>query len=47
MRPIEVREILGEAHRVDGGYFTRWSYQNGGVVVFANEEVHEWTEPQQ
>jgi hypothetical protein len=47
MRPIEVREILGEAHRVEGGYFTRWSYQNGGVVVFANEEVHEWTEPQQ
>lgn len=47
MRPIEVREILGDAHRVDGGYFTRWHYQNGGEVVFANEEVNRWTEPQQ
>ena len=47
MRPIEVREILGDAHRVDGGYFTHWHYQNGGVVIFANEEVKEWTEPQQ
>ena len=47
MRPIEVREILGDAHRVDGGYFTRWQYQNGGEVTFANEEVNKWTEPQQ
>ena len=47
MRPIEVREILGDAHRVDGGYFTPWHYQNGGEVTFANEEVNEWTEPQQ
>jgi hypothetical protein len=47
MRPIEVREILGDAHRVEGGYFTRWHYQNGGVVIFANEEVNKWTEPQQ
>jgi hypothetical protein len=47
MRPIEVREILGDAHRIDGGYFTRWHYRNGGVVRFANEEVNEWTEPQQ
>ncbi len=46
MRPIEVREVLGDAHRVEGGYFTRWHYQNGGVVVFANEEVNKWTEPQ-
>jgi hypothetical protein len=47
MRPIEVREILGDAHRVEGGYFTRWQYQNGGEVVFANEEVNKWTEPPQ
>jgi hypothetical protein len=47
MRPIEVRGILGDAHRIDGGYFTRWHYQNGGIVVFANEEVNEWTEPRQ
>ena len=47
MRPIEVREILGDAHRVEGGYFTHWHYSNGGVVTFANEEVNRWTEPQQ
>jgi hypothetical protein len=47
MRPIEVRELLDDAHRVEGGYFTRWRYPNGGVVGFANEEVNEWTEPQQ
>jgi hypothetical protein len=47
MRPIRVREILGDAHRVEGGYFTSWHYRNGGTVVFANEEVNKWTEPQQ
>lgn len=47
MRPIEVRELLGDAHRVEGGYFTRWHYPNGGVVVFANEEINKWTEPPQ
>jgi hypothetical protein len=45
MRPIEVRRVLGEAHRVEGGYFTRWFYQNDGVVTFANEELNEWKEP--
>jgi hypothetical protein len=47
MRPIEVRELLGDADRVDGGYFTYWHYQNGGMVKFANEEVNEWKEPRQ
>jgi hypothetical protein len=47
MRTLHVREILGDAHRIDGGYFTVWHYQNGGRVEFANEELNKWTEPQQ
>ena len=40
-----VIEILGSAHRVDGGVSARWYYDNDGRVSFFDGEVHSWTEP--
>ena len=45
MSTTEVRKILGEPQRVDGGSITSWFYQNEGTVVFFNEKVTRWTEP--
>ena len=45
MSTTEVRKILGEPDRVDGGSITSWFYQNEGTVVFFNEKVTRWTEP--
>jgi len=45
MDPSDVRQILGEPHRVDGGTFAQWQYQNGGRIVFYEGKVDRWTEP--
>lgn len=45
MGTIDVRKILGEPHRLDGGTFARWYYQNDGEVIFYNGKVYKWTEP--
>lgn len=45
MRPADVREILGEPQRIDGGSFTTWYYENGGDVTFYEEKVYGWSEP--
>ncbi len=45
MSPIEVKNILGEPHRVRGGDLTFWYYQNGSSVIFLSEKVNAWTEP--
>lgn len=47
MSPSEVRKILGEPHRLDGGTIARWFYQNDGRVLFYDEKVEQWTEPRQ
>lgn len=36
----EVRNILGEPKRVDGGDLTMWRYENGGSVTFYRCEAH-------
>jgi hypothetical protein len=41
----EIRSLLGEPIRVDGGFFTRWFYQNRGYVVFYEDKVDSWQEP--
>ena len=46
MNPSDVRKILGEPQRVDGGNFTYWYYQNGGGVTFYEGKVDGWKEPQ-
>lgn len=45
MEPNEVREILGEPKRVDGGDFFSWYYQNSGRVVFHDGALWQWQEP--
>jgi outer membrane protein assembly factor BamE (lipoprotein component of BamABCDE complex) len=45
MNPSDVRRILGEPERIDGGNVARWYYSNGGRVAFISEKVTSWTEP--
>lgn len=45
MSASDVRALLGEPQRVDGGTFQAWSYENRGIVSFAEGKVHSWNEP--
>jgi ABC-type bacteriocin/lantibiotic exporter with double-glycine peptidase domain len=45
MSASEVRTILGEPERLDGGSVARWYYQNGGRVTFISGRVSQWVEP--
>ena len=45
MGTSDVKKILGEPHRVDGGNIATWYYQNDGRVVFVRGKLYEWTEP--
>ena len=47
MAPSDVRKILGEPQRVDGGALAVWYYQSDGAVFFFGEEVYRWKEPQE
>ena len=46
MNTSTVQKILGDAHRVQGGTFAIWHYNNGGYVSFYEGEVDSWSEPQ-
>ena len=41
----EVRSILGEPTRIDGGSLAYWYYSNRGSVVFFQDKVDRWQEP--
>lgn len=41
----DVKKILGEPSKVDGGQIAHWYYQNGGEVTFMSGKVFEWREP--
>ena len=41
----DVRSILGEPSRIDGGSFTTWHYPNYGTVTFYKDVVYLWREP--
>ena len=45
MSKAEVREILGEPMRIDGGNFATWYYENYGQVNFYEERLDRWSEP--
>ena len=47
MGPSDVKKILGEPHRVDGGIVADWYYQNDGRVTFVNGKVTNWREPRE
>lgn len=45
MSTADVRKILGEPKRIDGGSVSHWYYPNGGRVTFFLERASSWTEP--
>lgn len=45
MSPNEVRAILGEPVRLDGGQLAYWHYANRGSAVFYLDKLDRWTEP--
>lgn len=46
MSPTDVRRILGEPHRLDGGHVAYWHYKNQGKVIFVDDKIQSWREPQ-
>ncbi len=45
MTPKQVRAILGEPERLDGGKVATWRYPRGGHITFMDGEVRSWVEP--
>jgi hypothetical protein len=41
----EVRSILGEPSRIEGGTLAYWRYSNGAFVGFFRDKVQQWEEP--
>ena len=41
----DIRTILGEPGRIQGGSFTFWFYPDRGSVTFYNDRLDSWTEP--
>lgn len=41
----DVRSILDEPSKVDGGSVAYWYYQNNGRVIFIREKIQSWEEP--
>ena len=42
----EVRGILGEPLRIEGGGIATWRYSNNGSVTFIRDILSSWNEPQ-
>ena len=42
----EVRALLGEPLRIEGGSISAWYYANEGRVVFITDKLARWNEPQ-
>ena len=47
MDTSDVKKILGEPDRLDGGKIAEWYYKNGGRVTFFNGRVNQWKEPRE
>jgi hypothetical protein len=41
----DVRELLGEPDRINGGSFTFWYYKGASNVIFYMDQLDSWTEP--
>lgn len=41
----DVRGLLGEPDRIQGGSFTFWHYKGASNVIFYMDQVDSWTEP--
>ncbi len=42
----EVRGLLGEPLRIEGGGVAIWKYANNGSVAFVRDRLSSWSEPQ-
>lgn len=45
MSPKQVRSILGEPEKLDGGNVAMWYYSQNGRVTFIDDKVRSWNEP--
>ena len=45
MQPKDVRQILGEPEKINGGNISTWHYSNFGQVIFSDDRVYRWREP--
>jgi hypothetical protein len=45
MNPNQVRAILGEPDRINGGGIANWYYANGGRAIFFDDGLNQWVEP--
>ena len=45
MKPDEVRALLGEPERVNGGTMAMWFYPNNASVAFMSDALTHWSEP--
>lgn len=45
MSDSDVRKLLGEPSRINGGNLAVWSYEDGGTVTFYRGKVNQWSEP--
>lgn len=45
MTPGDIRRLLGEPIRINGGDIATWHYQNRGYVTFMNNRLYSWSEP--
>jgi len=45
MSEDQVRELLGEPYRIQGGRSALWHYQMGGSIHFHRGKVESWSEP--
>jgi hypothetical protein len=41
----EVRAILGEPNRIEGGTFTHWYFPSRSDVTFHEDKLYSWSEP--
>jgi outer membrane protein assembly factor BamE (lipoprotein component of BamABCDE complex) len=41
----QVRALLGEPDRINGGTFERWRWTSGGEIIFYQGAVDGWSEP--
>jgi hypothetical protein len=46
MGTSDVKKLLGEPQRLNGGNIAHWYYANGGRVTFMQGKIFEWIEPQ-
>lgn len=46
MTELEVKALLGEPRRVQGGGFTNWYWDRSAKVTFFQDIVYGWDEPQ-